>query len=191
MFGDGYIGENPYEVAITENSLEDLKHIYKVKGIIKSLFGLDFKVKFDKNKNAVYLRCYSKPLVLFLNEKFNFPIGKKKGKLKVPFFIAQDCNYFKYFVRGLFDTDGSIYIRRKKNLVLEIISADFKFLEEIKHFLNTLNYNAGRSGKNLYIYKPLNIFRFFKEIKPYNDKHLKRYNLFKKVCTGRLVARNL
>ncbi|GEM_PF-6137817 len=49
-----------------------------------------------------------KNLIKKLNEEFKFPIGLKNN-LSIPENIVHDWEKLKHVIRGLFDTDGSLY----------------------------------------------------------------------------------
>jgi len=89
--------------------------------------------------------------------------------------ISTKKELVKSYLRGLFDTDGSLYFRRKSEKIVSIISRDPQFLKEVKFALGGLNYSPSVSGKNLYLYQQREINRFFSEIKPANTKHTQKY----------------
>ena len=70
---------------------------------------------------------------------------------------------------------NSFYIRRKKDPVLEISSADPQFLNEVRKALISLDFNVAKGVNRIFIYNKEGIKRFFKLIKPANSKHLKKY----------------
>jgi DNA-binding transcriptional regulator WhiA len=92
----------------------DKKYPKIIKEIIKQL-----KVILPKNKVSTYDRktcvdvyCYSNTLEDLLGWKaFGGP--KEKQKVSVPDWIIKNNNYSKECLRGLFQTDGSIYKDRK------------------------------------------------------------------------------
>lgn len=106
------------------------------------------------------------------------------GKLKIPEQIKNSRRFLISYLRGLFDTDGTIYIRRKKDLVLEISSADGRFLKEVNESLCSLGFNSRKYKKHLSLYNKKDIVKFFNLIKPANSKHLKKFNLYKSICAG-------
>ena len=110
-----------------------------------------------------------------MNKEYGIPIGKKKGQLHIPLQLQKNEGFLKSYLRGLFDTDGSLYFRRKSGKVISIISRDHSFLKEVKNALKQLNFSPSLSGKNLYIYNQEEINKFFSEIKPANSKHMKKY----------------
>lgn len=177
--GDGHISNINYEICVVGSVLEKDYYIY-----LKKLFEKVFNMKFviSKQKNILRLRTYSKKLSFFLNKEYGLPLGSKSGKLKVPRQFFKSKCLLKAYIRGLFDTDGSFYIRRNKDAVVEIISIDKSYLNNIRAVLNYLEIKCGISGKNLYIYQKKEIYKFFKEIKPANTKHLKKYERYLNIC---------
>lgn len=176
--GDGHIDKEGREICIVGNALEADYFNY-----LKDIFERNFNLKFTMFKmrpTALKLRVYSKGLVEILVKNYGFPFGHKTGKLSIPKHVFKSKEFLISYIRGLFDTDGSIYVRRKKDMVVEIISVDKNYLNQIKEALFSLNFKAGISGKNLYIYNQEDIKRFFEIIKPANSKHLKRFSLYSK-----------
>lgn len=176
LAGDGHIGGIPYEVSITCSNQVDREYIFYLKPVLDRLFGVKFKISVQNN--CIKLKTYSKNLVFFLHNQYGLPLGRKKGKLKVPLNLRKNKKFLRAYMRGLFDTDGTIYIRRKGDIVVEIANIDKSYLREIQEILNFLGFASGISGKNLYIYRKELIKKFFREIKPANSKHLKKYALY-------------
>lgn len=170
--GDGHLGKNGQEISITGNALEKDYFDY-LKVLFERTFNLEFRL-FMTTSTVLKLKIYSTELSKILNKEFNLPLGKKKGRLYIPKQVFSSDNFLISYIRGLFDTDGTIYIRRKKDMVIEIISADPNYLIQIKKALVRLNFRTGISGKHLYIYNQEEIVRFFGVIKPANPKHLKK-----------------
>lgn len=170
--GDGHISKYKYEINIVSHSDEKSYQEY-----LKNLFVKTFGVTPSDylQGNTIKIRIYSIDLHKLLTEEYGLPIGKKKGKLKIPKEIKKSSILLKSYLRGLFDTDGSFYFRRKKDPVLEISSADSQFLKEVKNALVSLNFNVVKGVNKLVIYKKDDIINFYKVIKPANSKHLKKY----------------
>ena len=170
--GDGHISKINHEVCVVLSYLEQEYFDY-----IKILFESIFKLKFtsQKQNTAIKLRCYSKELSSFLEDIYNFPRGNKLGRLKIPQQLFNSNKFLMTYIRGLFDTDGSFFIRRKKEPVIQITSADPIYLKQIKDTLIYLGFNAKLSGTHIHIYNRDHIHKFFKIIKPANTKHLKKY----------------
>jgi len=170
--GDGHISPLTYEICIVGNSKE-IDYLNYLKTLFENKFQLKFNPKIDETRFK--LRVYSFKLFNVLVNKYNLPSGNKMGKLKIPSEVRLSKNFLIAYIRGLFDTDGTIYIRRKNDLVLEISSADERFLEDIQNSLHSLGFNARRYEKHITLYNIKDIDNFFSIIKPANTKHLKKY----------------
>lgn len=113
--GDGHISAVNYEVSVSGNLLHDGAYIKAyVKCLFERIFSCHARIYTYKPNHNIKCIVHSKELVEYLNKRFRLPIGRKKNRLHIPKEIANNKKYLKPFIRGLFDTDGSIYQRRKK-----------------------------------------------------------------------------
>ncbi len=173
--GDGHLSKVNHEVSVTGDLKDTLYFVY-LKEKFAKLFNLDFKI--EEFKHYLKLRAYSKELINFLNKEYGLPKGRKKGRLKIPQKLYSEKSFLEAYFRGLFDTDGTFYLRRKNEPVVEISSADKDYLYQIRAGLKLLNFQFGIREKNVYLYDKKDIKRFFETIKPANPKHLKKFNLY-------------
>ena len=116
ILGDGCLSFNnkhlhggSYTLQITMRYQKEAK---KVKNLIKDLFNINSSIY--KGKGCYNICTFSKTLVIFLNKLFSIPLGKKYKLIKVPTIINKDSNYIRYFLKGLFDSDGNIYKNKNK-----------------------------------------------------------------------------
>lgn len=173
LAGDGHLNAKNFEVSVN-CSILDKAYINYLKELFEKLFpNLLFKINSQHNK--IKLRTYSISLANYLHEEYRLPLGRKMNKLHIPRQIIENPIFLKKYLRGLFDTDGSIYFRRNHEPVVEVISRDKTYLNEVKNCLLSLGFKCGSSGKNLYIYQKKMIHKFFKDIGSSNEKHLKKY----------------
>lgn len=193
LSGDGCLENNGYAVTVTCGMVFDKKYINeKVAPMFESLFGLK-PVIFGK-KGVIHCRVYSKRLWHFISEEFCFPIGEKKGLLKIPEKIISNEKLLKAFLRGLFDTDGGIHKHHKNSAQLQITSYSTEFREQVFNCLRMLGFKAGMTCENINIYKKAQIDKFFKEIGSSNERNLKRYLIFKEtsiVPSQKELSKNL
>lgn len=81
----------------------------------------------------------------------------------------------KSFLRGFFDTDGSVY-KLKFGVQMSFCNRSLPILKSLQLMLKKLEYNPSDiSLYNMYLTRRGDIERFFKEIKPANPKHVSRY----------------
>lgn len=91
--------------------------------------------KKHKERNIFDLSLYSVKLAKELNDLYNIPYGKKSDKLTNP---NIDDQYFKYFLLGLIDTDGSFYVSKQQ-----------KNRKSKTYILNTLKFELGLNSEYL------------------------------------------
>lgn len=130
------------------------------------------------------------------------PSGVKK-ELFIPKWIKNSKTYSKRFLRGYFDTDGSISCQRNysiknneyhtqiriylvstsKNLIREIskilVKNDIKFLYNIREPHSTDGFKRQKSYR-IKISGGMQVDKWFKEIGSKSQKHLTKYNTWKK-----------
>jgi intein/homing endonuclease len=176
LSGDGHVSGDTYEVSITCSRQRDRAYIFYLKVLCQKLFNIEFKILVQEGK--IRLKTYSKNLALFLHNEYGLPLGEKKGSLRVPVKLKTKPELLRSYIRGLFDTDGSIYLRRKKDLVVDITSADPRFLTDVKIVFDSLGFKANLGKRRVCLYRQDMVEKFFKEIKPANKKHLKRYKIY-------------
>lgn len=186
LTGDGHLSE--YQISVYTNSKTDMDHAWYVQKLIKKLFGVKAKMREKEYENTVVTVASSKNLADFLRRN-GMPIGNKlQNGLAAPGWIWKKVKYQKAFIRGLFDTDGCVYmdkhVYRKKNykyLGWTITSYADSLIEDIKAILQGLGFAPTHrpSQKSVSLRRQQEIDRYFQEISTHNIKHLKRYRLFR------------
>ena len=185
MIGDGHL--SVYQVSVTTNSITDLEHAEFVKKLFVKLFSLPVSISEKRFENAVNVVVSSKNLVGFLHS-CGMPIGNKiDNGLAVPIWIFKNIQFQKAFIRGLFDTDGCIYLDKHKiknkiynHVGWTITSYASKLREGIIAILVNLDFSPTHtsSQKSVFLRRQGEIKRYFSEIGSHNPKHLIRYKKF-------------
>lgn len=185
LFGDGHLSN--YQVIVTTNSQTDYKHALFVQLLMKKLFHTSTTIKKRKNENTITIISSSKALVNFLNQQ-NMPIGNKiKHGLSVPKWIKNNTTYQRAFIRGLFDTDGCIYLdkhkigkRIYKHLGWTITSYADTLIKDIIIILQNNGFSPTHRSiqKSVYLRRQNEILRYFSKIGTSNPKHLERFQQF-------------
>jgi intein/homing endonuclease len=78
------------------------------------IFNKNVGIVFNKNAGFYGLSKESEKLVC-LSEDLRIPIGVKR-ELSIPNWIKENTNYIKRFLRGFFDTDGTITCQRNYSI---------------------------------------------------------------------------
>lgn len=143
MAGDGCLSRSStYTVVYISGHKEDDKeyHIQFLVPLFKKLFDKEVKACERRDENTRFIRTYD-PVIFDSVSKY-FPVGEKSDLLSIPIEIQQNSSFMNAFVRGLFDTDGcvfldrrSIYSRPYPRIVLEIISQ--KLFKQVSSYLET------------------------------------------------------
>jgi DNA-binding transcriptional regulator WhiA len=161
--GDGHLSSINYEISVVGSSLE-IDYSDYLKKLFEKNLGLKFIIDLDKTRYK--LRTYSKKMVEYLGQEYGLPKGKKLGKLKIPRQIMGSREFLVSYLRGLYDTDGTFYIRRKKDPAIEISSADINFLKQVRKALTSLGFHANVNSTHVSIYNKEDINNFFKIVQP-------------------------
>lgn len=156
LIGDGCIskyisyGNLHYEIRIDGNSVTDLDYYNTfLLNLIHKATGIYPKMRFRNDCNGIYIKFCSKSLAFFLNTKLGFPFGKKnENGLLISDKILSDTSLLRRTLRGLFDTDGSLYFTKndrnkvRKYPILEISTRSPLLLSQLKIILDSMGFKT-------------------------------------------------
>ncbi len=147
ILGDGRLRWDPtgrhYQLDVILNWVEEKDYVLYVNDLMMRLF--QYKPKLSRQINedgsigkGIYLTIYSKKLVYELISLGLIPGNKVENQIKVPKWIKECKSYMIACLKGLFDTDGSIFPVIKegaikmnfKNGSLSLVE-DFKEMTEL------------------------------------------------------------
>ncbi len=181
MIGDGSI--SPYQISITLDGKTDVEYANYVISLVNSLFGVVPQYRQRVNKNCIIIGASSINLVNFLTQK-GLPLGDKlRNGLHIPEWIKKDESYSKACLRGIFDTDGSIFqethmIKNKKYSYckMSFVSASPPLLVDINMLLNCLDIKSKiRGSRAVCIESFEEIQKYFIIVGSSNPKHNRRF----------------
>jgi intein/homing endonuclease len=176
MLGDGHIG--PGQIRISFNSITDEEYVIYAKKLLKFLFKVEPGLCQRKKENAVELFISSVDLIDYLRKKGLSVANKVKYQVDAPSWIFTKDSYKKYFLRGFFDTDGSIY-RLKFGVQMCFCNRSLPLLYSARKILIELKYHPPNiSGYNFYLTRKSDLFRYITEIGFGNLKHFRRAKNF-------------
>jgi hypothetical protein len=117
LSGDGCISINykkgVYVIILVGNPKSEIEfYDYIIIPLFRKLFGIQVNPRITDHKTVYVLPIHSKALVNFFIRNFDFPIGKKYNKLRMPQIIRSDQKYVISFIRGLADTDFCISLKK-------------------------------------------------------------------------------
>jgi len=139
--GDGSLAT--YRYVISGNKKKETRYYEDVLSpLVQDLYGVTPAIAFEYN--SVYLRIYSKDLVLFKHEELGFPIGRK-SELHIPSFATSNLCSTCNVISGLYDTDGCVKVRHDKSGNYPRISfaqAHSGLVREVKELLASLGISS-------------------------------------------------
>lgn len=172
MLGDGKLSY--YQIVVTLGTKE-LAYAEYVVGLIEKLFSVKPKIGIRKNGyKDVYLG--SVDLTAWL-QKEGLVYNKVLAQVDAPQWIFSSSEYINGFLRGFFDTDGSVY-KLRFGVQLSFNNKSLPLLNAIYKMLHAVGYHPSKiGGFKIYITKRQDVKRFFEEIQPANIKHVKRFDV--------------
>ena len=202
MLGDGnfYFDGKIGMIRIIGHKYDDRDYLLNyVKPLFKNLFNSDMSIQIPKDgKKALRLYKARKSLTYTLRHYGLIAGNKRKNNVGIPDWIFDKKEYIQACLRGLIDTDGSIYPKTKnhKTPTIWFNSAIPRLRNDFKKSLAILNYKVSKwtekHSKSSYgegVYQCSmgdreNVLRYHREIGFGNPKHEKR---FRKFCKAPIV----
>lgn len=191
--GDGglYATERSCVLEVRGNKSELHYYINYVKPIFERVLSRRLKIvkRYYPGGHVIGIRACGRETMRIFSVFLEFPVGRKSHNLKIPQLILNNSEYWRAYVRGLFDTKGSLYLRKTgkkyRSPVIDITSRSIKHLTQLREIMRDLKFNFWLERRNFKIRMSgwKNVERFFKEIKPHNNTRQKK---FKEIMLGRL-----
>lgn len=182
IMGDG--GMTRYQLKITLHHKDDLAYSKYVIALIKKLFSVTPRIHHRPKDSVNNIVVSRSELIRFLVEKIGLKTGNKVAQqIDIPDWIKKNKNLQRACVRGLVDTDGSVFTHtykvngkwyHYKKLVFSsrsrpLLSSVYAILKENGMRPRLIKDKEVRlDGEN-------DVGRYFKLISSHNPKHLKRY----------------
>jgi len=143
LLGDGCLihtkRDNNRNTCLVQISFRYKEDSEKIKSLCQKMFSISPSIY--KGKGCFNLCIFSKPLVFILNKKYEIPLGKKYSSIKVPEIILKGTKKNKIaFLKGVFDSDGNIYLHRGRKSV-QLRQKSKKFLIELFELFKKVNIN--------------------------------------------------
>src|SRR3989344_1697377 len=193
VLGDGHVcyikkGKKigVYVIRIAGDLVKDRDYHLYLKKIGQELFNLKSKEIFNKHHNERFLDFYSKELVEFFIDMGIKPGNKIKNQSTIPKWIFTKKSFMGTCLRGLIDTDGSIYRMSNKDpnlLRINFTNYNLTLLKDARNGFIKLGFNPSKIIRNkaFNLSRQKEIRKYIKEIGFKNSKHLKRFEEFSPV----------
>jgi DNA-binding transcriptional regulator WhiA len=185
LAGDGHVGA--YQISMTTNALTDIEHALYVQKLFDRLFHASSHITKRKTANAVVVVLSSRKVSEFLCKHGLVRGNKVHKQLAIPEWIQKNSKYSIACVRGLFDTDGSVYvdahtIRGKKyfNIGLAFTNRSIPLLTFFKETLEKMGFHPTKKTKDVvFLRREAEIIRYFDLVGSSNQKHLNKFHAYR------------
>lgn len=184
MLGDGHVDR--YQITVALNSEVDQEYAGFVKSLIERLFGIRVNVSLRIKAKCVILTASSVELVEYLETIGLIGGNKVTQQVAIPDWIMNDREYSLTCVRGLFDTDGSVFLERHQIHGAQYCYTRMAFVNMSVPLRNGVREILQESGIDARIYAERNVTigrftdieKYFRIIGSSNPKHLRRFAQF-------------
>lgn len=186
MLGDGNLNVTKkykvgtYQARIVGDSRNDREYLINfVKPLIKSLFDIEAAQWKAKDANALVITATAQELTSFLQLMGLKPGNKIRSQVTIPQWIKENDSYTKACIRGLIDTDGSVFHMSNQNPLLARLSFtnyNKTLLEDTREIFLKQGFSPSKiiCNKHFFISKKEEIKKYLKEIGFSNPKHIRR-----------------
>ncbi|MBI4067532.1 hypothetical protein HY407_04045 [Candidatus Gottesmanbacteria bacterium] len=184
LLGDGGIKRN--QVIISLNSQKEKKYAEFICQLIKQLFKISPSLYHSRVQNVISVAVSSVNLVEFLISH-GLKIGNKvKNEIDIPPWILKKISWKRAVLRGLFDTDGSVYIdthtinsKVYRNICLAFTNYSIPLLRTTNTLLRELGYIPTTSTRfRVNLQRENQVYKFLQEIGSHNYNNIVKYQSF-------------
>lgn len=154
LIGDGYIyrKNRKYQIGFCGNPITDKELFNKLQKLIEIEWNKKTKIKI--RAGGLRLVFNSKEICNFLIENLRIPHGNGKcEKVFIPEIIASDWKLAKYAIKGIMDTDGTIFVSKKPGIerypTIEITTTSPKLAKQLREILLQQEFRVGNIRKSL------------------------------------------
>lgn len=200
FIGDGFFNcykNKLYHIEFAGDSRKDLDYykeiiIPAIKTVIPEIHPRIQKVK---SKNSIRIIFYSKKLFCLLKDAFGFIPGKKAYTVNIPNkIISEKEEFVRATIRGVFDTDGGVYLDKRKayesfypRIIFSTVSKALynqvsAYLSKYFKLYSTIREAKGNRGQIyiIEIYGRKQLFKWMSLIGFSNKRHLEKVALVAK-----------
>ncbi|MBW3001615.1 hypothetical protein KY338_00470 [Candidatus Woesearchaeota archaeon] len=207
ILGDGSLHKTCNRITIIGSCEDKYYFLNRVVPLFKKTFGnVNLKINKNKIKNSYNITLENKKVFDIFVKKFGMNRGSKNNT-EIPSFIIRNPALVAPFLRGLFDTDGSIKFSKQTKKIhyyprIQLGFRDSQFAHQVGALLKSLDFNFGKwrdkndrgYGQNpaemifYHVSGKENCIRWMELIKPANSVHVTKYLFWRKY--GHYVPRS-
>lgn len=182
LLGDGGIAD--YQVVVTLHDKTEKEYSEFVMNLTEKLFGV-LPQRYHNSKDSVYdVTVSRKELVTFCVDVLGLHIGNKvRQQVDIPNWIKENKEFSIACLRGLVDTDGSVfthryYVNEKRYFYkkMDFTSMSQPMLASAADIFRSIDLHPRIArGKSIRLDRQQDVHDYFAIVGSHNSKHLKRY----------------
>ena len=184
MIGDGTVGK--YQISIALDMITDKIYADFVASLVEDLFHIRPGVYLREKQGRIVIAVSSVALSEYLQGLGLLAGNKLRYGVTLPGWVRNNPEFSKACLRGLFDTDGSVYqeTHRLRNAIysyprLSLVSYSKPLRDAAYDELNRFGISALiRNDRDVKIERFTDIKRYFTVIGTSNGKHLARWHAY-------------
>ena len=184
MLGDGCLSSH-FQVGISFNSATDRAYGTYLQRLFHRLFRISATIQRRPKTNGWTVVASSRALVEYLQTLGLIPGNKVANQVDVPTWIWTRRSYQQACLRGLVDTDGSIYRythrvygHRYDHVGLCFTNHSRPLLLSVERLLKNCGFRPRAGGYHISLHRQEEIRRYFRLIGSRNLKHVERFRKY-------------
>ncbi len=178
--------------ALRGHRFDDRLHYEKIiKPLYQKLYNLNISLRDMPSTGVFGFQKWSDSLVNFKKDILKLPLGKKIN-IQIPNQFILKPSLTLSVIRGIFDTDGTLYLEPKRGKLyprIEIGTISKNLADQLFHLINKLdiratNYSYVPKIANWHIVYKISVRgehmlnKWIQKVSPHNPKHLQKYQYF-------------
>lgn len=181
MLGDGCLAGR-YQASVSFNSQTDREYSRYLEELLQRLFGVAATITYRPGTRGGSVTVSSRAVVEYLQVQGLRNGSKVFHQVDVPKWIWGKPGYRRACLRGLMDTDGSIYGythqvygRMYRHAALCFANRSLPLLRSVERLLLEEDFRPRTKQYQVYLHRQKEIQRYFRRVGSSNPKHLTRY----------------
>lgn len=180
LLGDGHIHSlqdnksSGNYIAVTLNEIED-ELFNKTLNLFREFFGEAYTYN-SKIAHSKQIRSYGAENLRFLKENGLESGNKVENQVNIPRWIFEKREYIIAALRGLIDTDGSIYTRSHDTyVVIQFRNRSYPLLEDFEELCKSIGIRCSSGGEyDVQVASQDEVIKFLDIVKPIKESRIKR-----------------
>ena len=184
LLGDG--GVSTRQINITLHKIDDREYALYIAKLIEKILRLKVTIRERRNENVNIITVSRTDLVDLLNSMGVKSGNKVRNQTGVPRWIEINKQFSLACIRGLFDTDGCVYVDKHivkgkiyKDLGLNFTNRSLPLLSFFKKVLKQVGLSPTQKTKySVFLRREKDIVRYFEIVDSSNPKHLGKFRSY-------------